>query len=105
MREVLGNKLINLRAPSERFKWEGDWRAGSPNWEQRIQVELMVDPNIGPLLARGESTDCSFWMSYSEAVSYFKSLNVCRVQKWNEVRIKGKFLRIYDIEDPYIEVV
>ena len=44
-------------------------------------------------------------MSFIEAVTYFKSLNVCRVQNWNEVRIKGKFLRIQDIEDPQIEVV
>lgn len=40
-----------------------------------------------------------------EAVSYFKSMNVCRVHNWNEVRIKGKFLRLNDIEDPNIEVV
>lgn len=40
-----------------------------------------------------------------EAVSYFKSMNVCRVHNWNEVRIKGKYLRINDLEDPNIEVV
>ena len=60
-------------------------------------MELMNDPQIGPTLAKGESEDCSFWMCFIEAVSYFKSLNVCRVQNWNEVRIKGKFLRIQDI--------
>jgi calpain-15 len=49
--------------------------------------------------------DMTFWMSYLEAVSYFKSLNVCRVQNWNEIRIKGKFLRVQDIEQPSIEVV
>jgi len=99
VREVLGNKLINLRAPSHRFRWEGDWCAGSKYWEQRIQVELMNDAQIGPQLAKGESEDCSFWMSFAEAVTYFRSLNVCRVQNWNEVRIKGKFLRIHDIDD------
>jgi hypothetical protein len=26
----------------------------------------------------GMSEDMTFWMSYLEAVSYFKSLNVCR---------------------------
>ena len=44
-------------------------------------------------------------MSYLEAVSYFKSLNVCRAKNWNEVRIKGKFLRIQDIDKPDLEVV
>lgn len=33
VREVLGNRLINLRAPSDKFRWEGDWCAGSPNWD------------------------------------------------------------------------
>jgi calpain-15 len=51
------------------------------------------------------SEEMTFWMSYLEAVSYFKSLNVCRVQNWNEIRIKGKFLRVQDIEQPSIEVV
>lgn len=68
-------------------------------------MELRNDPQIGPSLAKGESQDCSFWMSFMEAVSYFKSMNVCRVHNWNEVRIKGKYLRINDLEDPNIEVV
>ena len=66
----------------------------------------MNDAHIGPTVARGgQSDDCSFWMSFIESVSYFKSMSVCRVQNWNEVRIKGKFLRIQDIDDPFIEVV
>lgn len=44
-------------------------------------------------------------MSFSEAVTYFKSLNVCRVKNWNEVRLKGKFLRLSDVEDPSHELV
>lgn len=51
------------------------------------------------------SEDMTFWMSNLEAVSYFKSLNVCRVQNWNEIRIKGKFLRVQDIEQTQIEAV
>lgn len=43
VREVLGNRLINLRAPNDKFKWKGDWCAGSTNWDQRVQVELMND--------------------------------------------------------------
>lgn len=47
----------------------------------------------------------TFWMSYQEAVNYFKSLNVCRVRNWNEIRLKGKFLRIQDAEQSQIEAV
>lgn len=44
-------------------------------------------------------------MSYQDAIKNFKSLNVCRVKNWEEVRIKGKFIRVQDIDDPTIEVV
>lgn len=33
-------------------------------------------------------------MSFDEAIKNFKSLNVCRVKNWEEVRIKGKFIRV-----------
>lgn len=46
-----------------------------------------------------------FWMSLQEAVAFFKSLNVCRVRNWNEVRLKGKFLRLQDLDFPSIESV
>ena len=39
----------------------------------------------------------TFWMSYKEVTTYFKSLNVCRSVDWKEVRIKGKFQRFEDI--------
>lgn len=35
----------------------------------------------------------------------FKTLNVCRVKNWDEVRIKGKFIRLQDIDDPNVEIV
>ena len=44
-------------------------------------------------------------MSYQDAIKHFKSLNVCRIKNWEEVRIKGKFIRVQDIEDSNIEMV
>jgi hypothetical protein len=38
-------------------------------------------------------------------VSFFRCLNVCRVRNWQENRIRGKFLRITDTEDPSFEQV
>ena len=96
--EAVGNKLINLRTPLHGFKWEGDWKKDSKNWDDRIRAEL-GDPDTAGAEEKAED-DFTFWMSYLEAVSYFKSLNVCRAKNWNEVRIKGKFLRIQDIEKP-----
>ena len=40
----------------------------------------------------------TFWMSEQEAFMYFRSLNVCRIRNWNEIRVKGKFVRVYDVE-------
>ena len=44
-------------------------------------------------------------MTAREAYDYFKSLNVCRVKNWNEVRIRGKFIRVQDIDNSMLEVV
>ena len=52
-----------------------------------------------------EDNDGSFWISYQDVLKYFKTLNVCRIKNWDEVRIKGKFIRVQDIEDPQVEIV
>jgi calpain-15 len=44
-------------------------------------------------------------MSFLEMTQHFKCLNVCRVLNWEEVRIKGKFIRVQDFEDQSIEAV
>ena len=44
-------------------------------------------------------------MSYEDMLANFKALNLCRVKNWEEVRIKGKFIRVQDIEDSNLEVV
>ena len=90
--EAVGNKLINLRTPLHGFRWDGDWKKDSKNWDDRIRAELGYSEVAGA--EEKPEDDFTFWMSYLEAVSYFKSLNVCRAKNWNEVRIKGKFLRI-----------
>ena len=47
----------------------------------------------------------TFWLSYSEALAYFKVLSVCRIGNWHEARLKGKFVRIQDYENSSIEQV
>lgn len=44
-------------------------------------------------------------MSYSDLVKYFDGIHICKVKNWDEVRIKGKFVKVQDIEDPKIETV
>jgi hypothetical protein len=51
---------------------------------------------IKPVL---DDNDGTFWMCFEDFLKYFRSLNVCRVRNWQETRIRGKFIRIKDIND------
>lgn len=45
------------------------------------------------------------WIHYDDLMKNFLSIAVCKVKNWEEVRIKGKFLRVQDVEDANIELV
>jgi calpain-15 len=61
-------------------------------------MRQILQPNLS-----GE--DGSFWMSFDDVLINFYCLNVCKVRNWDEVRIKGKFVKIREIDDPEIELV
>lgn len=44
-------------------------------------------------------------MSFSDFVVNFDSLDVCRVRNWDEIRIRGRFIRFADTENQTVEVV
>lgn len=44
-------------------------------------------------------------MSYKDFLTYFSGLTVCKVRNWDEARIKGKFVKVTDVDDPNIEVI
>lgn len=52
-----------------------------------------------------DENDGSFWMSYEDFTRLFESLDVCRVSSWDELRLRGRFLRYKDVTDPENEVV
>jgi calpain-15 len=96
IKETQGNKLINLRNPWGSFRWEGDWSPSSALWTEELRKE------INPML---EENDGTFWMGFDDFIRHFRSLNVWRVRNWEEVRIKGKFIRVQNIDDPDVEIV
>lgn len=57
-----------------------------------------VKPNL-------EGNDGTFWMCFKDFVENFDSLDVCRVRNWDEVRIRGRFVRFADSDNQTVEVV
>lgn len=44
-------------------------------------------------------------MSFQDFVANFDSLDVCRVRNWDEIRVRGRFIRFNDSENSSNEVV
>lgn len=41
-----------------------------------------------------DANDGAFWISYKDFLSNFAGVTVCKVKNWDEVRIKGKFVKV-----------
>ena len=59
----------------------------------------LIEPNLE------DSNDGGFWMSFEDFIKYFQTVNVTRVKNWEEVRLKGKFLRVQDAGNKTNEIV
>jgi len=93
-KEAKGHKLLQIRNPWGNFEWEGDWSDNSPLWTKDI-VDI-VKPNF-------DAADGTFWMAFKDFVDNFESLDVCRVRNWEEVRIRGRFVRFSDSENQTLD--
>ena len=97
-------KLIKLRCPLRAIEWNGEWAHASPKWNDKVIQRALKD--LSPEeRAVVEDQDFSFWMSMAEAVSFFGTLSVCRVKDWHEVRLPGKFMRVFDTHDESYDAV
>ncbi|MEE4247837.1 MAG: C2 family cysteine protease, partial [Kangiellaceae bacterium] len=84
LKEAFQNKLVNIRNPWGQFEWDGDWSDNSPLWDERMKAA--IQPNL-------DSFDGTFWMSFEDFQNYFVNVTVCRVRHYEEVRVKGSFVR------------
>lgn len=83
-------KLLQLRAPLEKYEWVGDWSEGSSKWTQEIKKEFQGQQGQED----NQPDENEFWMSYEDVLQRFATLNVCKAVNMEEMRIRGKFLRI-----------
>lgn len=90
------HKLLNIRNPWGQFEWDGDWCDSSPLWTPEIKkaLNVVLDENDG-----------SFWMNFQDFVKFFDSFEVCKISNWDELRLRGRFIRYYDLNDLDNEVV
>lgn len=84
VKEALGQRLINIRNPWGNFEWDGDWSDKSPLWTPEMKAE------IKPVL---DENDGTFWICYADFIKQFNGVNICRVDQYQELRIKGIFER------------
>ena len=87
---------MNFRNPWGGFEWDGAWSDNSPLWTEEM---------IKAFNATLDESDGGFWMCFEDFVKHFESLDVCRIQSWDELRLRGRFIRFYDVNDRENEVV
>jgi hypothetical protein len=83
-------KLLNVRNPWGQFEWGGAWSDNSKEWTKPMKKAFK--PNFN-------AKDGSFWISYEDFLKNFCSVTVCKVENWNEVRLKGIFMRLMEAQD------
>ena len=89
-KEYDGIRLLKIRNPWGRFEWGGAWSDNSSKWTQEYIDYFQPDFN---------NQDGTFWIWIEDFFKNFESITVCKVSDWNEVRLKGKFIRLWENED------
>lgn len=87
-------KILKIRNPWGVFEWTGDWSKTSSLWTSEIKDK--VKPEL-------DKDDGSFWMSYKHFLENFQTINVCLTRGWQELKLKGKFIKSIDEDNKKIE--
>lgn len=87
-------KILKIRNPWGVFEWTGDWSKTSPLWTNELINK--IQPNL-------EAADGSFWISYKHFLENFETVTVCLTRGWQELKLKGKFIKSIDDDNKKIE--
>ena len=86
-------QLMCIRDPWKIIEWKGDWSADSPLWRPEMLKKLQPD---------FQANSNSFWISWRDFQHSFEQLSVCYTQQWEQLLLKGKFVRSVSVEDPKV---
>lgn len=81
-------QLLKLRNPWGNFEWGGDWSDRDRKWTNELKRIFKPDFDIN---------DGSFWMSYKDFINLYDQIIICKVENWNEIRLKGKFIKVNEV--------
>lgn len=85
-----------MRNPWGNFEWDGNWSDKSDLWTE--EMKRLVQPQL-------DGEDGAFWMGFDDFMLKFDSISVCRVTDWDELRLRGKFIRYNDVKETQHEAV
>ena len=94
--EAFGSyRLLNIRNPwgrsnnedKEAGEWAGDWSDKSELWHTVPGAMEHFNPTL-------DSHDGNFWISIEDFFKTFEDVGICKIEDWNECRIKGKFINM-----------
>ena len=75
----------------------GDWGFKSPLWTSDAKREFGYNEE--------EDDGTIIWMGFNDFINNFKAVNICNVKNWQELRMKGRFVRVPDGDNPNVEIV
>lgn len=93
VKQVYGNRLLNIRNPWGNFEWDGDWSDNSALWTPKMIKAL------NPVL---NDKDGTFWIDWKDFLSNYNGVNICRASSFNEARVKGLFESIKKDEQEFV---
>ena len=74
----------------------GDWGFKSPLWTSDAKRVLGYNEE--------EDDGTVVWMGLKDFISNFKAVNICNVKNWQELRMKGRFVRVADGDNTNVEI-
>lgn len=90
VRDINGNKLLQLRNPWGRFTWQGDWSENSPKWTHELREALGLNSNHNNQNVHNDRG--VFWISFNDLINYFSKIDICKSRlDWYESRMSGSF--------------